>query len=112
MISKSINFEKKIMFGMNQEALLAMMQKTSAESKERLDEKIVHGEAGGGLIHIEMTGNRALKSLKINAPLQSIDKEDLEDLLSVALSKALEEAEKLHTAEAASTMGQFLPNFM
>ena len=92
------------MFGGNQQEMLQKMQEAMENSK-------VYGEAGGGLIRIELNGNRKLQSLEINAPLAQIEKEDLEDLLTVALQRALEEAEKVNEKEMSSSAMNFLPKF-
>ncbi|MFN5443684.1 MAG: YbaB/EbfC family nucleoid-associated protein, partial [Crocinitomicaceae bacterium] len=80
------------MFGFNQDELLKKIQEAAEESKKKLAETIVTGEAGGGLIRIELDGNRNFKSFTLNTSLEHMEKEDLEDLLSVAFSRALEEA--------------------
>lgn len=96
------------MFGGNQEELLKKMQESVAQSKAKLATQIVAGESGGGLIRIEMNGNRELQNLEIRANLADLDKEDLEDLLAVALKKALEEAEKVNNASMASNAQSML----
>ena len=89
--------------------LIQQMQQAIIESKKRLESVIVSGESGGGLMRIEMNGNRKLISLKINTSLKEMEKDYLEDLLSVALVRALEEAEKIHEKETAASTMQFLP---
>ena len=89
--------------------LIQQMQQAIIESKKRLESVIVSGESGGGLMRIEMNGNRKLISLKINTSLKEMEKDDLEDLLSVALVRALEEAEKIHEKVTAASTMQFLP---
>ena len=97
------------MFGLNQKEMLEKMQQSLEESKARLSQIKVLGEAGGGLVKIELDGNRKLTSLEINADLTQIDKEDLEDFLSVALSKAMEEAGRVNELEMANSARQFMP---
>ena len=99
------------MFGFDQEKLMKQMQATIEDSKNKLENIIVTGEAGGGLITIELNGNRKLKSLAINTDLSLIDKDDLEDLLTVSLAKALEKAEEVNQLEMAKSALPFLPNF-
>jgi nucleoid-associated protein EbfC len=99
------------MFGGNQQEMLQKMQEAMEQSKLRLENSKVYGEAGGGLIRIELNGNRKLQSLEINAPLAQIEKEDLEDLLTVALQRALEEAEKVNEKEMSSSAMNFIPKF-
>lgn len=78
-------------------------------SKERLNSLTVTGEAGGNLIVVEMTGNRVLKQLTIHADLKQMEKEDLEDLLTVALNRALEAANELNENEVADSARKFIP---
>lgn len=82
--------------------MLAKMQdlklKTDA-SKAKLGQQIITEEAGGGLIRVSMNGNRMLTNLEINADLSSIEKEDLEDLLSVAIKRTLEKIESIQEQE-------------
>ena len=85
------------------------MQRSLEESKARLTNIKVLGEAGGGLVKIELDGNRKLTGLEINADLSQIEKEDLEDFLAVALEKALEEANRVNELEMASNARQFMP---
>ncbi len=97
------------MFGVNQEELFKKIQEAAEESKKKLAETIVIGEAGGGLIRIELDGNRNFKSFTLNTSLEFMEKEDLEDLLSVAFSRALEEANKLNENEMSKSALNFLP---
>lgn len=86
--------------------MLAKMQELKSkveESKSKLDEQIITEEAGGGLVRVSMNGNRMLTNLEINTDLQSIDKSDLEDLLSVAIKRTLEKIESLQEQEMASS---------
>ena len=99
------------MFGFNQEELLKKLQEATEESKKKLAETIVVGEAGGGLIRIELDGNRNFKSFTLNTSLEHMEKEDLEDLLSVAFSRAIEEANKLNDNEMSKSALNFLPKF-
>jgi DNA-binding protein YbaB len=55
------------MFGAGMLDKLNAMKNLADESKKRLDAISVEGEAGGGLVRIELTGNRNLKSVTINA---------------------------------------------
>ncbi|MBN9294847.1 MAG: YbaB/EbfC family nucleoid-associated protein [Flavobacteriia bacterium] len=99
------------MFGPDQLALMQEMQRKLEESKVRLANSTVEGEAGNGLIRVTLSGDRKLKKLEINADLHNFDKDDLEDLISVALSKALEKADALNETEMAQSASQFLPKF-
>lgn len=82
--------------------MLAKMQdlkQKADESKSKLGQQVITEEAGGGLIRVSMNGNRMLTNLEINADLSSIEKEDLEDLLSVAIKRTLERIESIQEQE-------------
>ena len=79
------------------------MQAQAETSKSKLNELYVTEDAGGGLVRITMNGNRKLESLEINADLSTIDKEDLEDLFSVALTRVLDKVNKINEQEVMSS---------
>lgn len=85
------------------------LKKQAEESKARLDEITITEDAGGGLVRISMNGNRKLKSLEINTDLTSIDKEDLEDLISVALGKVLDKVNEINEQEVMSSAQSLFP---
>jgi nucleoid-associated protein EbfC len=97
------------MFGNNMMEKLQEMQKQAEVSKQRLDKISVIGEAENGKIKIEITGNRKVKSVSIDGSLLN-DKEQLEDILLVAMNRAIEQADKVNEAEMRSTAMNFLPN--
>lgn len=88
---------------------MLQMQQALEESKLRLESTIVTGESGGGLVRIEMNGNRKLTSLQINTSIKEMEKEDLEDLLTVALDRAIEAANQVNEQEVSSSARQFIP---
>lgn len=97
------------MFGAGMLDKLNAMKNLADESKKRLDAISVEGEAGGGLVRIELTGNRNLKSVTINADHTQMSKEDLEDLFAVALNKALENANKINEQEVMASAKNMFP---
>jgi DNA-binding YbaB/EbfC family protein len=97
------------MFGLNQFELMQKMQQSLEESKQRLASLRLTGEAGGGLVRIELDGNRKLTSFQLNTELSMIDKEDLEDFIAVALEKAINLANEANEKEIASTAAAYLP---
>ena len=108
---KRIYCRKKEMFGKDMMAKMAEMKRLADESKSRLDSITVEGEAGGGLIIIELTGNRKLKSVKINGDHASMEKEDLEDLIAVELNRAMEAANNLNESEVMNSAKNIFPGF-
>lgn len=79
------------------------LKRQSEDSKARLSEMEITEDAGNGLIRLSMNGNRELKSLEINADLSQFDKEDLEDLISVAFNRALQRVNDLNEKEVMSS---------
>ncbi len=88
---------------------LTEMKSMADSSKQKLDQMTVEGESGGGLIRITLTGNREVRSVQINSDLNLMNKEDLEDLLTVALKRAMEAAEQLNQQETMSAARSLFP---
>lgn len=88
---------------------LSAMKQLADESKSKLDNLTVDGESGSGLVVITLTGNRALKSIKINADIKLMETEDLEDLLSVALNRAMDKANELNEKEVMASAKNMFP---
>jgi len=73
------------------------------EVKKRLDGIIVSGSVEGGKITVTATANKVVQSISIDEDfLKSADKEELEELLIVAINKALEQAENISQSEMAA----------
>ena len=71
--------------------------------KKRLDGITVSGSAEGGKISVTATANKVVQSINIDEDfLKSADKEEFEELLMVAINKALEQAENIHQSEMAA----------
>ncbi len=88
---------------------LSAMKQMADESKKKLDNIIVEGESGNGLVIISLSGNRELKSIKINADIKMMETEDLEDLLSVALKIAMDNANALNEKEVMNSAKNMFP---
>ncbi len=84
-------------------------QQKAGEVKKRLDAITVTGTAEGGKISVNATGNKQILSVNIeDAFLKEADKEQLEELLLIAINKALEQAENVSQSEmAAMTQNMF-----
>ncbi len=81
------------------------MKKRMEEIQNRLDAITVEGESGDGKfkVTVVVTGTKKVKSLSISEELmQSGDKEHLEDLLLIAIERAMEKAQNVSDAEARS----------
>jgi len=87
---------------------LQAMQAEMEKSKLRLNDITVVGEAENGLVTIEMTGNRVVKSVKISDDIIN-DKEALEDLTMLAFNRALEKADNVNNTEVQGAAKGFIP---
>jgi DNA-binding YbaB/EbfC family protein len=92
------------MMGKLQEA-----QQKMEDVKSKLDTITVIGEAQG--VKVVINGNKVVTNIDIpQMIIEDSDKEQLEDLLLLALNRGLERAEKVAQAEGASVMKGVLPN--
>jgi len=88
---------------------LQEMKQKADEIKLKLDSTIINVEGAGGDIKIAITGNREIKSLTIALGLQHGNTEELEELLTVTLNKALLKANELNDNEMKSVASGMLP---
>ncbi|MEO7211688.1 YbaB/EbfC family nucleoid-associated protein [Mucilaginibacter sp.] len=84
-------------------------QQKAGEVKKRLDAISVTGSAEGGKITVQANGNKVVQSVTIDeAFLKEADKEELEELLVIAINKAMEQADNVSQSEmAAMTSAMF-----
>ena len=86
------------------------MKKRMDEVKSRLDTMVVSGEADQGNVKIDMNGNRKVLDVKLNLPfLNQENAEQLEELLQLAINRALEQSERVNESEMKSIAGSILP---
>ncbi len=72
------------------------MQEEMQKAQAELEETLVEGVSGGGLVKVTMTAKKVVKNIEINP--DAVDTEDitmLEDLLIASLNDGYEKAEKL-----------------
>ena len=83
---------------MNMQGLLKQaqkMQKDLAKLEDQLNETIYEESMGGGAVVVEVKGSMEVESIKVDESLLSADaKEDLEDMLKVALNNAINKAKE------------------
>lgn len=94
------------------EGMMAKLREAQAkieETRKRLDQVMVDGESGNGLVVATVTANRQVKNLAVDDQLLE-DKEALEDYLILALNDALEKATKIHEAEMAAAAKGGMPD--
>ena len=82
-------------------------QQKAGEVKKRLDAITVTGSAEGGKIAVSANGNKVIQAITIDDDFfKQADKEELEELLIVALNKALEQADNISQSEMAAMTQQ------
>jgi nucleoid-associated protein EbfC len=94
--------------------MIQQMQNRMMKIQQELEEAVVEGSAGGGVVKVEVSGQREMKSIKIDP--SAVDPEDvemLEDLVVAAVTDAMEKAAKLNEEKmSALTGGMKIPGLM
>lgn len=84
-------------------------QQKMLEGKQKLANITIDGDSGEGAVKVSVSGNREVKSISIDNQLLSPErKEELEDLLVIALNRALQNAEKMWEEEMKGLAGNML----
>jgi len=79
------------------------VQQKAGEVKQRLDAITVTGTAEGGKISVTATGNKTIRSIHIDADFfKEADKEEIEELMVIAINKAMEQADNVSQSEMAA----------
>ena len=82
-------------------------QQKAGEVKQRLDAISVSGSAEGGKITVNANANKVIQSIHIDPEFfKDADKEELEELLLVAINKAMEQADNVSQSEMAAMTQQ------
>lgn len=82
------------------------MQKKMQEMQAKIAEMSVTGEAGGGMVSIDMAGNFTVRSMNIDDSLIDPEEKDiLEDLLVAAMNDARQKVDELISSETKKIMG-------
>ncbi|HWV24486.1 MAG TPA: YbaB/EbfC family nucleoid-associated protein [Thermomicrobiales bacterium] len=94
--------------------MIQQMQNRMMKIQQELEETVVEGTSGGGVVKAEVNGQRALQSIKIDP--SAVDPEDvemLEDLVVTAVQDAMDKAAKLAEDKmGALTGGLKIPGLM
>ncbi len=86
------------------------MQEKMQKAQEELQNIIVHGESGGGMVKISITCKNEIKKIDIDDSLFSEERDMLEDLLIAAFNDAIRKAEqKTQESMSGMTSGLSLP---
>lgn len=79
---------------------LFQAQQKAEEIKKRLDTISVFADAEGGKIKVVATANKEIKDINIDPEfLKNADHEELGELLTIAVNKALKQAEDISQTE-------------
>ncbi|MDO3643556.1 MAG: YbaB/EbfC family nucleoid-associated protein [Mucilaginibacter sp.] len=82
---------------------LMQAQQKAGEIKQRLDAITVTGSAEGGKITVKANASKVVQSVTIDEEfLKAADKEELEELLVIAINKAMEQADNVSQSEMAA----------
>lgn len=94
--------------------MVQQMQTKMMKIQAELAETIVEGSAGGGVVTVQVNGQREFQSIKIDP--SAVDPEDvemLEDLVSAAVKDAMDKAAALGEQKmGALTGGMKIPGLM
>ena len=89
---------------------LGPMKEAMDNAKKKLDTLSVKGEAEGGMVVVYVNGNRRVTDIQINqSMMEDGDKEAIEELLQIALNKALANADNVNEMEMASAARGMMP---
>ncbi|MFM1746326.1 MAG: hypothetical protein RLZZ630_2263 [Bacteroidota bacterium] len=91
---------------------LGQMKSKMEEVKNRLDAVSVTGESGGGEVKVTVNGNRKVLSVRIEPHLLFPEKrEEVEELVEIAMNRALDEATRVSEEEMKAVGKDLLPGF-
>lgn len=90
--------------------MLENLQKQQEEMQQKLASIIVEAESGDGAVKVEASADMRIDNLKIDVSKVDVsDLEQLEDLLLVAINRALEQAASAANQEANKMMQGMMP---
>jgi len=85
------------------------MQEQMAQMQKELDNVIVEGAAGGGMVKVKATAGLRIESVEIDDAVMGEDRDMLQDLITAAVNAALEKAREKASEQAQQRMGSLLP---
>ncbi len=90
--------------------LLGNMEEKQKAMKEKLSTMMVVGEAGEGAVKVTSNANREITNISINKDAIDLeDMEQLEDLVLIAVNRALEKAAEKEAIEGQNLMKDMMP---
>jgi len=98
------------MFG-NMMGLMDQAQKQMGDIKKKLDDVLVEAQSEGGLVKVKATANKRITNISISQELlDTKDIEELEDLVMVAINRALDKADEISSEQLQGAALNILPN--
>ncbi len=94
------------MFGKGMMKKLEQMQQQVEETKGRLDNIKLIGEANEGSVRVEVNGNGVITDISVK---NEMTQEELTDLIIVAANRALEQANRTKEMEMAQSAKGIIP---
>ena len=89
--------------------MLGNIQEKQAEMQQKLASISVEAEAGDGALKVTANATRQITDIKISSDLKFNDYEELEDLLLIAVNRAITKAAEIEAAESQKMISEMLP---
>jgi hypothetical protein len=90
---------------------LQKMQEKMAQVQAELEQKTVIAEAGGGMVKVTANGKQQVVKIEVDKEvINPEEKEMLEDLITAAVNKALEQAGAMAQQEMQKVTSGIMPN--
>ncbi len=90
--------------GMNIQQMMKQAQKMQEQMAADMDALRVEASAGGGIISVQMSGNKELLSIKID-PEAASDVEMLQDLIVAAVNEAGRKCDEVVQSKLGNALG-------
>ena len=94
----------KLPGGMNLQQMMKQAQKMQEQMAKEMDELRVEASAGGGIISVQMSGNKEVLSIKIE-PEAAGDVEMLQDLIVAAVNEAGRKVDEVVQSKLGNALG-------
>lgn len=94
----------KLPGGMNLQQMMKQAQKMQEQMAKEMDELRVDASAGGGIISVQMSGNKEVLSIKID-PEAASDVEMLQDLIVAAVNEAGRKVDEVVQSKLGNALG-------
>jgi len=93
----------------NMQQMLKQVQKMQQDmmaAQEQLKDEVVEASAGGGMVTVKITGDLAVKEIRIDpSAVDPDDVELLQDMVTAAVNQAIDQAQQLAAAKMGGIAG-------